>query len=209
VSDGTEELAAAQRIQRAAEDICQAEKEVRSALEGLHRAASRANAATAAIEEWADTALSDALAPTCPTCGSAAVLRSGAHGVFYGCTQYPRCTGILDVAVWRARAKHALAERIPGAGKNLEIPPAQVATILGGERIPWEVFMVELRKVFENARTVVGSDPEQDAGFERARLHQLEQSVMARVEATRCSRKTVDLPAMHGGYRRSKKGKEQ
>lgn len=34
--------------------------------------------------------------PRCPQCGSKMVLRTGPHGQFYGCTQYPSCTGTRD-----------------------------------------------------------------------------------------------------------------
>jgi hypothetical protein len=33
----------------------------------------------------------------CPRCGSDTVLRSGKHGLFYGCTKYPVCRGSRQV----------------------------------------------------------------------------------------------------------------
>lgn len=32
----------------------------------------------------------------CPICGAQTSLRSGKHGDFYGCTDYPRCKGSRD-----------------------------------------------------------------------------------------------------------------
>lgn len=203
--DGSTEILLVQKIQDAAAEILESQVAARDALDTLRLAATRANAATALIEGWVDGALNEALEPVCPTCGASAVLRSGRHGVFYGCTQYPKCNGVLDVAEWRTKARYALAERMPGAGRGLDIPPSEVPKILGGERIPWDDFLSEVKSIFQSAHRELGAGEDVDElERERARIEQIEQSVLARLEATRGGRKTVDLPAMRGGHRRNK-----
>lgn len=32
----------------------------------------------------------------CPECSNPMVLRKGKHGVFYGCTSFPKCTGTTE-----------------------------------------------------------------------------------------------------------------
>lgn len=34
---------------------------------------------------------------TCPMCGSDMELRSGSHGKFWGCKEYPDCRGTKDI----------------------------------------------------------------------------------------------------------------
>lgn len=37
--------------------------------------------------------------PSCPSCGGPTRRREGTRGPFYGCQQYPRCRGIVDIIV--------------------------------------------------------------------------------------------------------------
>jgi DNA topoisomerase-1 len=51
------------------------------------------------IENTKETGLtSDSIEKTCPNCGKPMVMRRSRFGkLFYGCSMYPKCTGILNI----------------------------------------------------------------------------------------------------------------
>lgn len=198
------EAVAGEQLSRAALDIL-------TELEKLRQIATQLKRSAAVVDEWFDHGLLEALPQVCPVCGGPIVLRNGPFGPFGGCSIYPACKGKLDLTEWQKRARHAIAERAPGAmGSDRTIVPEAVVGVLPGksERVPFDVFEAEINAVFNDASSMLGAyagnEDGVDVDFERARIQQLREAILLRMYATRNNRKTVDLPSMKDGRTRSK-----
>lgn len=61
------------------------------------------------VPSWGDRLLQriarwqDLLGPDCPKCGRPVALRRGKRGEFWGCVDYPACTGTVDAAKTKAQ----------------------------------------------------------------------------------------------------------
>jgi DNA helicase-4 len=69
-------------------------------------------------------------APKCPACGAQMVVRSGSHGKFYGCPNYPSCTGTRDYGVSPNTGSQRRSYRSTGSDATPKCPKCGAPMVL-------------------------------------------------------------------------------
>lgn len=89
--------------------------------------------------------------PNCPQCGALMVLRLGAMGPFYGCSNFPRCEGTINIsrATFQAIVE-SLAIPCPGCGVGrMTLKWSKYGAFLGCNRYPEDITKLPLEKAFD------------------------------------------------------------